>query len=184
MSPTAALAHQTPTGPVVRACTTAAEVRSQAVEPAQEIAALCRALHPHIVRLYAAAGDDAKAKASARELVTLVKLIAANANVIAGFTDLAHARLAHAEASRDFDRTPEDSEATDGRTLSTRIKPLIDAMAGRDREAVEDARARLHAMFVAHGRDVLFRSAVTDRLRAQRTLALEGVWREWKAGQP
>jgi hypothetical protein len=167
-----------PPSPIVRACTTAADVRNQGLEPITDVIAAAD--------MGLALVPDFATPDEARELITrLVRLLTVcreRAKDAAGFVDLAHRRLQHAEHFGDFDAVPEvDSESGSGRALAARVTPLVLTLAqSRDRSELDVARRGLHAMFAEHG-PALFEKRCTDRMRASVRLALEGEYRRWSA---
>ena len=172
-----AMSTAAPPQPIVRSCTTAADIRAQGLEPIMDIIAACDMRRD----LLTEATSSAELIAS---LAGLLKVIEDRARVAAAFVDLAHRRLQHAEHNGDFNAVPEvDSESGSGRALAARIAPLVVTLAqSRDRAEVQLARQALHAIFAEHGLSLLERR-VTDRMRPGTTLALRGELNRWAAAE-
>lgn len=151
---------------ISRPCTTAREVREQALEPAMDIIALCDAACEPLARLRALAGDDAQAIAAVHALANIGRAIRGCAQTMTPLLDAAHARLALVEQQGGYgDMVPEvDSENASGRVLARLVSMYIDTL---DRATapseLKSARHALNALFAEHG-DALFERRVKTRM--------------------
>jgi hypothetical protein len=161
-----------------RACTTAAAVRTQILEPAMELVAIT-------ARECVLLGDIAAARSvideRAYELEQLFALREAHARAILGLADLAHQRLQYAESRASYDAVSEDSEGKGGRDIAARLRSAVDLLADSSRRREHDtARTVLHGEFESYG-DAIFEQRVTYHLPQGHVLALRGEYAKWRA---
>lgn len=165
--------------PIVRACTTAREIREQALEPALNIVATTDR-ERYLLALVYASLTDRHAREACRELASLVGVREKDAKTIAAFVDAAHARLEHAERYGNYSKVPVPSEGTGGRALAARASEHLRVMANAPAADRARARRELHAMFGETGEELLSKR-VRDRMKASQALALRGEFHRWQA---
>jgi hypothetical protein len=154
-----------------RACTTAAAIRTEAVEPSLELVAI-----ESLERKY----REQIAYAVTR-LQQLAEQRVALAQRIAGFVDHAAERLDYAERHGSYDAVREVSELPNSKEVGGRINAAIDCLKQSERaDEHQAARMALHAIFETFGRTI-FEGPIAVRVGKGRRLTLEGEYRRWAA---
>lgn len=150
-----------------RPCTTAREVREQALEPAMDIVALLDAAGEPLARLRALVGDDEQGAEATHALADIGRAIRQCTHTMLPLLDAAHARLALVEQQHGgYGAMPPevDSECMSGRVLARLVSLHVDTIARSTSPSERrSARLALGAMFAEHG-EALFSRRVTDRM--------------------
>jgi hypothetical protein len=154
------------------ACTTAAAVRRNTVEPAMD----------GLVRAGRRLELIAQIQAATTELATLADEDRDDLRLIAGFTDQAARRLDVAERAGSYNAVDLVSEMPNARHVAQRVNAAIDTLAGSptrpDRAAAQDD---LHAIFETFG-DALFEQRYAYHIGKKRLLTVRGELDRWTAG--
>lgn len=149
------------------ACTSAAAVRTHAVEPAMELLALA---DRELVLL--------------RELVRIRAQRVTLARDIAGFTDTAAQRLDHAERVGVYPSPRLVSERPDWQGIADycreQLRVLVEPACRREHPV---ARANIHSVFEAHGAAMFVSETFRRQLGFKRTVVLRGEFDRWQAAQ-
>ncbi len=156
-----------------RACTTAAAVRREALEPAMELIAI----------------DAIEARYRAQQLRALERQGALAKRRVellrrqAAFLDRSAARLAHAEQNGSYDSVRVVSESSAGREVAGFVVYCVDTLAS-DALVLEHDRCReyLHDVFALHG-PAIFEQRIAYHVGAHRMLVVNTEWDQWRASE-
>ncbi len=169
----ASLAADGSAGVPPRACTTAAAVRREALEPAMELIAI----------------DAIEARYRAQQLRALERQGALAKRRVellrrqAAFLDRSAARLAHAEQNGSYDSVRVVSESSAGREVAGFVVYCVDTLAS-DALVLEHDRCReyLHDVFALHG-PAIFEQRIAYHVGAHRMLVVNTEWDQWRASE-
>lgn len=153
------------------ACTTAAAIRREAVEPTMDELAGQRRERELLATIHAAT----------KELAELSRQREERLRRVAGFVDRAAERLDHAERHGSYDEVRIVSEVPSARNVAQRINTAIDTLVADPHNRA--ARESLHAIFETFGAD-LFEQRFMYHIGQRRTLTLKGEFDRWQVALP